>query len=203
MQKSFPRKGLRSARRSVSCREARSIAHVQISETQTCSMFLRALLAFAACPGIVALMVPALIALGGKRSAVVHPAGFVLLTIGVALLLWCVRDFYVAGKGTLAPWDPPRSLVVVGLYRWSRNPMYVAVTLTLLGWAVAYASRSLLIYAVAIMTAFHLRVVYAEEPWLARTHGVAWDEYRSQVRRWVGRNGAETGEGREDKPPIG
>jgi protein-S-isoprenylcysteine O-methyltransferase Ste14 len=157
-------------------------------------MFLRALLAFLACPGVVALIVPALIALGGEGSAVVYPAGFALLATGLALLLWCVRDFYVAGKGTLAPWDPPRSLVVIGLYRWSRNPMYVAVTLALLGWAAAYASRSLLIYALAVMTAFHLRVVYAEEPWLAKTHGAAWEVYRSQVRRWIGRNDKRRGD---------
>lgn len=155
-------------------------------------MFLRALLAFLACPGMVALIVPSLIALGGTASPVVHPAGFVLMGAGLALLLWCVRDFYVAGKGTLAPWDPPRSLVVIGLYRWSRNPMYVAVSLTLLGWAVAYASRTLLIYAVVVMTAFHLRVVYGEEPWLARAHGDTWERYRREVRRWVGRRRAET-----------
>jgi protein-S-isoprenylcysteine O-methyltransferase Ste14 len=150
-------------------------------------MFLRALLAFLACPGVVALVVPSLIALRGTASPVVHPAGFVLIGAGLVLLLWCVRDFYVAGKGTLAPWDPPRSLVVVGLYRWSRNPMYVAVTVILLGWAVAYASQALLIYALVVMTAFHLRVVFAEEPWLARTHGEAWERYRRDVRRWVGR----------------
>ena len=152
-------------------------------------MFLRALLAFLACPGMVALVVPALIALGGTASPVVYPAGFVLMGAGLMLLLWCVRDFYVAGKGTLAPWDPPRSLVVIGLYRWSRNPMYVAVSLTLLGWAAAFASRTLLIYALVVMTAFHLRVVYGEEPWLARTHGAAWERYRREVLRWVGRRG--------------
>jgi protein-S-isoprenylcysteine O-methyltransferase Ste14 len=156
-------------------------------------MFLRALLAFLACPGVVALIVPGLIAMGGEGSAVVHPAGFVLLGAGLGLLLWCVRDFYVAGKGTLAPWDPPRSLVVIGLYRWSRNPMYVAVTLTLFGWAVAYASRSLLIYTLVVLAAFHLRVVYAEEPWLAKTHGDAWEVYRRQVRRWVGRSRGNVG----------
>lgn len=155
-------------------------------------MFLRALLAFLACPGVVALVVPSLIALGGTPSPVVHPAGYVLMGGGLALLMWCVRDFYVAGKGTLAPWDPPRSLVVVGLYRWSRNPMYVAVTLILLGWAVAYASRALLIYALIVMIAFHLRVVYGEEPWLAKTHGDAWERYRREVRRWVGRTRMET-----------
>ena len=98
---------------------------------------------------------------------------------------WCVRDFYVAGRGTLAPWAPPRHLVTVGLYRFSRNPMYVAVTFMLIGWAICFASRSLAIYAACVALAFHLRVVFGEEPWLARTHGRAWDEYRAQVPRWL------------------
>ena len=66
--------------------------------------------------------------------------------MGTFLLIWCVRDFYVSGKGTLAPWSPPRHLVVVGLYRWSRNPMYISVSLILLGWAAAYRSTTLLTY---------------------------------------------------------
>ena len=107
------------------------------------------------------------------------------MILGTVLLLWCVRDFYVAGKGTLAPWSPPRNLVVVGLYRWSRNPMYIAVLLILIGWALAFESRGLWTYVAGIAVAFHLRVVLYEEPWLARTHGTAWDKYRARVRRWL------------------
>jgi protein-S-isoprenylcysteine O-methyltransferase Ste14 len=107
-----------------------------------------------------------------------------LLTLGVIGLLWCVRDFYVSGKGTLAPWAPPRVLVDVGLYRYSRNPMYVSVMLILLGWAAAFRSRGLLLYALAVLAAFHLRVVFGEEPWLARTHGERWQQYARRVRRW-------------------
>jgi protein-S-isoprenylcysteine O-methyltransferase Ste14 len=114
-----------------------------------------------------------------------QPIALVPVVIGTLLLLWCVRDFYVAGKGTLAPWDPPQSLVVVGLYRWSRNPMYVAVSLILVGWAVAYSSQPLLIYALAVMALFYLRVVFGEEPWLARTHGEQWAQYRARVPRWL------------------
>ena len=96
-----------------------------------------------------------------------------------------VRDFYVAGKGTLAPWTPPKRLVVVGLYRFSRNPMYIAVSTILLGWVLAFQTRTLLIYAVFVLIAFHLRVVYGEEPWLARKHGRQWLEYRARVPRWL------------------
>jgi protein-S-isoprenylcysteine O-methyltransferase Ste14 len=107
------------------------------------------------------------------------------LTIGTILLLWCVRDFYVSGKGTLAPWSPPRRLVIVGLYRWTRNPMYVAVTIVLLGWAIAYRSGTLLGYAIVVAIMFHLRVVFGEEPWLSRTHGEEWQRYRQHVPRWL------------------
>jgi protein-S-isoprenylcysteine O-methyltransferase Ste14 len=130
-------------------------------------------------------LVPLLMLRPRSSESSFQPIALFPVLIGTFLLLWCVRDFYVAGKGTLAPWDPPRSLVVVGLYRWSRNPMYVAVSLILVGWAVAYSSRPLLIYALAVMALFHLRVIFGEEPWLARTHGQQWQEYRARVRRWL------------------
>ncbi len=100
-------------------------------------------------------------------------------------MLWCVRDFYVQGKGTLAPWSPPQNLVIVGLYRFSRNPMYVSVLLILLGWAATFASTGLLVYAAFVGLAFHLRVVYGEEPWLAKKHGAGWQAYAGQVPRWI------------------
>ena len=95
-----------------------------------------------------------------------------------------MRDFYVSGKGTLAPWAPPKNLVVVGLYRYSRNPMYVAVALILLGWASAFVSMALFVYLLCVVAAFQLRVVFGEEPWLARTHGQAWQQYACRVPRW-------------------
>jgi protein-S-isoprenylcysteine O-methyltransferase Ste14 len=149
-------------------------------------MFWRALIAFLALPGVVAILVPALMAGGALRAgAHFRAAGVIPLVVGLALLLWCVRDFYVAGRGTLAPWAPPRNLVVTGLYRYSRNPMYLAVTLMLIGWTLCFLSRTLAIYIGFVMVAFHLRVVLGEEPWLEQTHGDAWREYRSRVRRWL------------------
>jgi len=71
------------------------------------------------------------------------------------------------GKGTLAPWSPPANLVIVGLYRYTRNPMYVAVMLILVGWSVSFGLRGLYVYAAFVAIAFHLRVVLGEEPWLA------------------------------------
>lgn len=147
-------------------------------------MFTRAVIAFLALPGIVAFLIPVTWA-ALARLKLQFPLGLAVVAIGSAGLLWCVRDFYVSGKGTLAPWAPPKELVVVGLYRHSRNPMYVSVVMILVGWATAFASAGLLAYALAVAVAFHLRVVLGEEPWLARTHGAAWERYIRRTRRWL------------------
>lgn len=133
---------------------------------------------------MVAFAIPLWMAPAYPATRAVHWLGIPTLVLGIAVLLWCVRDFYVAGKGTLAPWSPPKNLVVVGLYRRSRNPMYVGVLTILFGWAVWFMSRDLLAYALFFVVIFHLRVVLFEEPWLARTHGDEWMHYRARVRRW-------------------
>jgi protein-S-isoprenylcysteine O-methyltransferase Ste14 len=154
----------------------------------------RAVLWFLALPGTVAFVVPWWL-LGPRASGgLVDSLGLLPLTVGTGLLLWCVHAFYVSGHGTLAPWDPPRELVATGVYRFSRNPMYVAVVLVLWGWALGFRSRPLAIYALVVMAMFHLRVVFGEEPWLARTHGERWVRYKAQVPRWVGfRRGTDSG----------
>jgi protein-S-isoprenylcysteine O-methyltransferase Ste14 len=148
-------------------------------------LFWQALLAFLVLPGMVAFVVPLMLLAPGAPGGFVDALGLVPLALGSVLLLWCVRDFYVAGRGTLAPWTPPRELVVTGLYCVSRNPMYIAVGLILWGWALGFRSRALAIYALAVMLAFHLRVVFGEEPWLARTHGQQWHRYKARVPRWL------------------
>jgi protein-S-isoprenylcysteine O-methyltransferase Ste14 len=147
-------------------------------------MFTRALMAFLALPGMVAFIIPAAWLWQTGHTQLAQPFGLLSLAFGVLGLVWCVRDFYVSGKGTLAPWAPPKMLVVVGLYRYSRNPMYVSVALVLVGWAISFGSKGLLIYALVVVAAFHLRAVLGEEPWLARTHGEQWRQYATRVPRW-------------------
>jgi protein-S-isoprenylcysteine O-methyltransferase Ste14 len=149
-------------------------------------VFLRALIAFIALPGVVALAIPAVVGFrqygtDGQFFAI----GLLPLGVGLALLLWCVRDFYTSGKGTLAPWSPPRRLVTSGLYRFSRNPMYVAVAMMLAGWAVLFWSAVLGAYGLGVLIGFQLRIVFGEEPYLARTHGEQWREYAARVPRWL------------------
>ena len=149
-------------------------------------MFLRALFAFLALPGIVAFAIPIYWLLSTSRTGLVQPLGLLPLVIGCAGLLWCVRDFYVAGKGTLAPWSPPKHLVVSGPFRWSRNPIYVAMLVVLIGWAVTYWSRALAVYTVVMFVAFHIRTILGEEPRLAREFGDEWRRYARRVPRWIG-----------------
>ena len=149
-------------------------------------LFARAVLAFLACPGTVAFLIPWFLVEAGQSGQFVDARGLVPFVLGIVLLLWCVREFYVAGRGTLAPWSPPRHLVATGLYRFSRNPMYIAVVLVLWGWALGFRSRAIAVYALLVMLAFHLRVILGEEPWLARTHGEEWARYKTQVPRWFG-----------------
>lgn len=149
-------------------------------------LFLRAVIAFLALPGMVAFAVPLLLIAPSTRRQELEPWGLVPLGLGVIVLLVTVREFYVAGRGTLAPWSPPRTLVTSGLYRYSRNPMYVGVLLILGGWAIGFGSWPLAIYAAGVAVAVHLRVLLHEEPFLARTHGDAWTGYRARVGRWIG-----------------
>jgi protein-S-isoprenylcysteine O-methyltransferase Ste14 len=152
-----------------------------------CEMFLRALVAFLALPGMVAGVIPILIALATRNGHAGSASGFVLIGFGLFLLLWCVRDFYVSGKGTLAPWQPPKHLVVVGLYRRIRNPMYVAVLMIVSGWSVVFGSAWLALYLLALAVGFHLRVVLHEERWLRRRFAEEWGAYSASVPRWLPR----------------
>ena len=147
-------------------------------------LLLRALLSFLLLPGVVAFAI-LLVWLGGQ-TRVFRLDGLWLLVPGLVLLLECVREFLVQGRGTLAPWDPPRRLVTGGLYRWSRNPLYVGVLLVIAGWAVGFRSGVIAGYAVLTALLFHVRVVLYEEPTLVRLFPSEWPAYRARVKRWLG-----------------
>ena len=148
-------------------------------------MLVRALLAFLVLPGIGAVLAPPFIAFLDPWRGETWQFGLTVICAGALVLLWCVRDFYVSGKGTLAPWDPPKQLVVVGLYRWVRNPMYVGVLLLVVGWALYLASPFLASYAVLLAVSFHARVVLNEEPRLDAQFGPQWRDYKATVPRWI------------------
>ncbi|HEX9945838.1 MAG TPA: isoprenylcysteine carboxylmethyltransferase family protein [Thermoanaerobaculia bacterium] len=110
--------------------------------------------------------------------------GAMVSASGAALAVWCILSFAVIGRGTPAPFDPPRRLVVRGPYRYVRNPMYLGAGLALAGAALFYQSGALLAYAGVFLLAMHVFVVWYEEPTLRRTFGQDYEAYCRQVRRW-------------------
>jgi protein-S-isoprenylcysteine O-methyltransferase Ste14 len=131
---------------------------------------------YAGGPGIVTVLIPSLLVSrfgdefafqrGGSRTV-----GVVLMVVGVLGYLQCAWDFAAVGKGTPAPWDPPRQLVDVGLYRFMRNPIFLALFMVLTGEALFLGAPVLFAYAAFALAAFHLRIVLFEEPVLRRKFG--------------------------------
>jgi protein-S-isoprenylcysteine O-methyltransferase Ste14 len=117
----------------------------------------------------------------------VHVLGLLCMVLGAVLLGTCIWEFARSGRGTLSPVDPPRQLVVRGLYRYVRNPMYLSVTLIVLGEFLLTGSRGLLLYWLLWFAGANLFVIGYEEPTLRRRFGVAYDRYRKKVGRWLPR----------------
>lgn len=116
-----------------------------------------------------------------------HLAAGLLLVTGVLLLVRCIWEFARTGRGTLAPVDPPRELVVAGLYRYVRNPMYLSVAMILLGELLLTSSTGLLTFAAAWFVMVCLFVIGYEEPALRRRFGDSYERYATSVGRWVPR----------------
>lgn len=117
----------------------------------------------------------------------VRAIAFVVLAVGITGYLWCALDFAFRGKGTPAPIDPPKILVAKGLYKYTRNPMYISVLTVLAGECVLFWSPQLVEYAAAVAVGFHLFVLIYEEPALTRKMGAAYEQYRREVPRWIPR----------------
>jgi protein-S-isoprenylcysteine O-methyltransferase Ste14 len=111
--------------------------------------------------------------------------GLALLAAGAAGYFWCLWEFAVTGRGTPAPIDPPRHLVVRGPYRFVRNPIYISAVAVVLGWAAYFHSTEVLLYAVALAGAFHFFVIAYEEPTLQQMFGESYTHYRQTVPRWL------------------
>jgi len=116
-----------------------------------------------------------------------HLLGLGIVAVGVALLAACIWDFARRGRGTLSPVDPPKELVVQGLYRYVRNPMYVGVSLIILGEALLARSTTLVLYWAVFFTIVNIFVRFYEEPALRAQFGESYVRYTRQVGRWLPR----------------
>ena len=110
--------------------------------------------------------------------------GIALVAVGVGVLVHAFARFVLEGRGTPAPVAPPDRLVVGGLYRHVRNPMYLAVLSIVVGQALALGRLELLVYAAFVLAAFLGFVHWYEEPTLKRRFGTQYDEYREAVPGW-------------------
>jgi protein-S-isoprenylcysteine O-methyltransferase Ste14 len=167
-----------------------------VSQRRTMITLLRHVLAIAILPFTVAVLVPVWIAqrygvaptLGRSIGPVfLQVVGLVLLSLGLVLFTASVWRFATEGKGTLAPWDPPRVFVVRGPYRFVRNPMISGVLWCLFGEALALQSSPHAVWAASFLILNLIYIPFIEEPQLERRFGDSYREYRRHVRRFMPR----------------
>lgn len=150
---------------------------------------IKSILFFILAPGMVAGVIPLTLLRNGSKleTGFVSYLALPLWVIGTTVLIWCFWDFLAKGKGTPAPTDPPKQLVVSGLYKYVRNPMYFGVLLIIIGHFIWFGYWGLLIYAVVVWIAFNLFVRLYEEPNLRKRFGAEYENYLKSVPRWIPR----------------
>jgi len=159
-------------------------------------ILIRHLLSIAALPFMVAVVIPVWLArrngvhaaLGATFTEILAQiAGLILCVIGVVLFALSLRRFATEGEGTLAPWDPPRRLVLHGPYRYVRNPMISGVVFVVLGEALILMSRPHFTWALTFLAANFIYIPLLEEPQLKRRFGEDYVEYCRHVPRLIPR----------------
>jgi protein-S-isoprenylcysteine O-methyltransferase Ste14 len=158
-------------------------------------LWLQGLLFSVLVPGVVAFYVPQTLRNGHAAAGGWWSLGWILFALGALIYLRCLFNFLAAG-GTPAIFftrpiravlgEEPKQVVSSGLYRYSRNPMYLGVFTAIASQALVYRSLPITVYLAIAIVFFHCVVVFLEEPHLARARGPAYDEYRRRVPRWLG-----------------
>jgi protein-S-isoprenylcysteine O-methyltransferase Ste14 len=123
--------------------------------------------------------------LDAKLPAALAPLGYILLPLAAALSYHSFWLFMTRGRGTAFPTDPPRQLVILGPYRYVRNPMYIGNLAIVFAEALAFRSAGVLLYGVLLSCVTHFYVTRSEEPALEARYGEAYRRYRGTVPRWV------------------
>lgn len=159
-------------------------------------MIARNLLSILILPFTVTVLIPrALVPQGTVNSLAGQAVGVLLGVCGGILLATTIWHFATRGRGTLAPWDPPRHLVVAGVYRYVRNPMISGVLLVLVGESLYFASFPVAVLAIAFFALNATYIPLVEEKSLVRRFGAEYETYRRNVPRWVPRRSAWEAEG--------
>jgi len=117
----------------------------------------------------------------------VHLLGLSCIGVGAVLLASCIVEFARSGRGTPSPLDPPRRLVIRGLYRYVRNPMYLSVLTIVLGECLLTLNAALVLYWATFLVVVNIFIIGYEEPTLRRLFGEEYEKYTRQVGRWIPR----------------
>jgi protein-S-isoprenylcysteine O-methyltransferase Ste14 len=142
-------------------------------------------------PGLVAGLFPFLITRSQHQTLLSHALSWLQYTLififltGFIVTIVCILRFAFEGKGTLSPADETKQLVIGGLYKYSRNPMYIGVMFMLIAETLFTQSNEMIIYSLIVFTCFQLFIMFHEEPRLQRDFGDQYTQYRKQVRRWL------------------
>lgn len=159
--------------------------------------FIRHTAASLTLPFMVTVIIPAVLLTGGTFNpawgspfpinVVLLLLGTGMIALGLTLIVLTVRLFATVGRGTLAPWDPTRRLVVRGVYRYVRNPMISGVGGVLLGEMLIAGSLSLLLWMLAFIIVNMIYIPLSEEPGLRARFGAEYELYAQEVPRWIPR----------------
>lgn len=114
-------------------------------------------------------------------------AALPLWVLGTLIIIWCSWDIIRKGRGTPAHFDPPKELVISGLYCYVRNPVYLGALLVQVGYIAWFGSGVAISYFLLFLLAYHILIVFIEEPILRNTFGTAYDDYMKKVPRWIPR----------------
>ncbi len=137
-------------------------------------------------PGTVGVYLPLILSrCRGAATGVSFGPAIIFFVIGGSIYFWCLFDFASFGRGTPAPIDPPKQLVRRGLYRYSRNPMYVGVLTVIYGWAILYQNLAVAVYGIVVACCFYSFVVFFEEPILKKRFGSEYEQFCAEVPRWL------------------
>ena len=165
------------------------------------------ILAMIVLPGTVVVVIPGVLLwlygfeppqVGDLRFWLAKP----LLPAGIVIAGWTVANFWVDGRGTPAPWHPPKRLVVTGAYRYVRNPMLIAVMMFLMGEALLFNSAPIAVWLAVFFALNNVYFIFKEEPALERRFGADYLLYKAHVRRWVPRFSPWTPPWSQDQAPC-
>ncbi|WP_299522711.1 isoprenylcysteine carboxylmethyltransferase family protein [Winogradskyella sp.] len=154
------------------------------------SLYIKNLIFFILQPGLVVGLIPYML-VRSKLKAILNDdfgflsyLGIIFIILGLSIVIYCIYRFIVEGKGTLSPIHRTKALVVKGIYKYTRNPMYVGILIVLIGEVLFTSSLRLLVYTIVVAVAFHLFVIFIEEPRLTRDFKTDYLKYMNKVNRW-------------------